>query len=104
MAAVDRDDGIVATKKVSDEAAKALILARNNLKNQKGETMTQKDLANKANVDIKVVKDLERVDADRPLDDKIIKRVEKAANVKLSGKNIGDPVFGPKKEKEPKSA
>ena len=94
---VDRADGPVATKKVPEEVAKALMQARNQLKNQKGTTMTQKDLASKANVDVKVVADLERTGADFPAMDAVLK-LQKAANVRLTGSNIGEPMLGPKKK------
>ncbi|KAF2215595.1 hypothetical protein CERZMDRAFT_34697 [Cercospora zeae-maydis SCOH1-5] len=94
---VDRADGPVATKKVPDEVAKALQQARTQLKNQKGSTMTQKDLASKANVDVAVVAALERVGADFPAMDAVLK-IQKAANVRLTGANIGQPMLGPKKK------
>lgn len=94
---VDRADGPVATKKVPEDVAKALAQARNNLKNQKGGTMTQKDLASKANVDVKYVTALERTGADFPPMDAILK-LQKAANVRLTGNNIGEPMLGPKKK------
>ena len=94
---VDREDGPVATKKVPEEVAKALSQARNQLKNQKGGTMTQKDLANKANVDVKIVADLERTGADFPAMDAVLK-LQKAANVRLTGSDIGAPMLGPKKK------
>ena len=87
----------MATKKVPEEVAKALSGARNQLKNQKGQTMTQKDLASKANVDVKYVADLERTGADFPAMDVILK-LQKAANVRLTGSNIGEPMLGPKKK------
>lgn len=59
--------------------------------------MTQKDLANKANVDVKMVADLERTGADFPAMD-VVQKLEKAANVKLTGANIGEPKLGPKKK------
>lgn len=94
---VDRSDGPVATKKVPEEVAKALAGARNGLKNQKGTTMTQKDLASKANVDVKHVADLERTGADFPPMDTVLK-LQKAANVRLTGTDIGGPMLGPKKK------
>jgi len=94
---VDRADGPVATKKVPEEVAKALSTARNGMKNQKGQTMTQKDLANKANVDVKYVADLERVGADFPAMD-VIQKLQKAANIRLTGSNIGEPMLGAKKK------
>lgn len=97
MTKVDREDGPVATKKVPENVAKALSQARNNLKNQKGATMTQKDLASKANVDVKYVTALERTGADFPPMDSILK-LQKAANVRLTGSNIGEPMLGPKKK------
>ena len=59
--------------------------------------MTQKDLANKANVDVKMVADLERTGADYPAMDVILK-LQKAANVRLTGSNVGEPMLGPKKK------
>ena len=94
---VDRADGPVATKKVSDEVAAALRTARNGLKNQQGKTMTQKDLANKANVDVKYVADLERAGAEYPAQD-VVGKLQKAANVRLTGSNVGEPFLGPKKK------
>ncbi|KAK5112712.1 hypothetical protein LTR62_003810 [Meristemomyces frigidus] len=94
---VDRSDDIVKTKKVPDEVSKALMQARNNMKNAKGNTMTQKELATKANVDPKVISDLERTGADFPAMD-AMQKVQKAANVRLTGKDIGGPLLGPKKK------
>jgi len=71
--------------------------ARNGLKNQKGTTMTQKDLAAKANVDVAAVAALERTGADFPAMDVVLK-LQKAANVRLTGNNIGEPMLGPKKK------
>ena len=83
-----------------EEVAKALAQARNGLKNQKGSTMTQKDLAAKAAVDVKYVADLERTGAEFPSMDVVIK-LQKAANVRLTGdrENIGKPMLGPKPKK-----
>ncbi|KAK3709087.1 multiprotein-bridging factor 1 [Vermiconidia calcicola] len=94
---VDREDGPVATKKVPEQVAKALAGARNGLKNQKGNTMTQKDLAAKAAVDVKYVADLERTGAEFPSMD-VIMKLQKAANVRLTGANIGEPMLGGKKK------
>ncbi|KAI4743038.1 multi protein-bridging factor 1, partial [Aureobasidium sp. EXF-8845] len=94
---VDRSEDIVATKKVPDEVAKALQQARQLLKNPKGATMTQKDLASKASVDVAYVAALERPGADYPGMD-FVQKIQKAANVRLTGSNIGAPMFGPKKK------
>lgn len=59
--------------------------------------MTQKDLSSKANVDVAVVAALERVGADFPPMDAVLK-IQKAANVRLTGTNIGQPMLGPKKK------
>ena len=59
--------------------------------------MTQKDLASKANVDVKYVADLERTGADFPPMDTLLK-LQKAANVRLTGANLGEPMLGPKKK------
>lgn len=96
MTKVDRSEDIVATKKVPENVAKALQTARAGLKNQKGTTMTQKDLASKASVDAAFVAALERPGADWPSMD-FVNKIQKAANVKLTGQNIGAPMFGPKK-------
>ncbi|KAF2224124.1 multi protein bridging factor 1-domain-containing protein [Elsinoe ampelina] len=93
---VDRSEDIVATKKVPDEVAKALQQARQGLKNQKGTTMTQKDLASKASVDVAFVAALERPGADWPAMD-FVQKIQKAANVRLTGAKIGEPMFGKKK-------
>ena len=71
--------------------------ARNGLKNQKGNTMTQKDLAVKANVDVQSVAALERTGAEFPSMDVVLK-LQKAANVRLTGADIGGPLLGPKKK------
>lgn len=81
--------------------SKALSQARNGLKNQKGQTMTQKDLANKANVDVKYVADLERTGADFPAMD-VVQKLQKAANVRLTGNSIGEPMLGKKKADDKK--
>lgn len=93
---VDRSEDIVATKKVPENVAKALQTARASLKNQKGNTMTQKDLASKASVDVAYVAALERAGADFPNMD-FVQKIQKAANVRLTGQNIGSPMFGSKK-------
>lgn len=77
--------------------SKALAQARTQLKNQKGKTMTQKDLAAKANVDVAAVAALERTGADFPSMDVVLK-LQKAANVRLTGTDIGGPMLGPKKK------
>ncbi|THW56508.1 carboxypeptidase S [Aureobasidium pullulans] len=94
---VDRSEDIVATKKVPDDVAKALQQARQQLKNPKGATMTQKDLASKASVDVAYVAALERPGADWPGMD-FVQKIQKAANVRLTGANVGAPMFGPKKK------
>ncbi|KAJ9619907.1 multiprotein-bridging factor 1 [Taxawa tesnikishii (nom. ined.)] len=79
---VDRSEDIVATKKVPDEVAKAL---------------QQAHLASKASVDVAYVAALERAGADWPSMD-FVQKIQKAANVRLTGNNIGAPMFGPKKK------
>ena len=86
----------MATKKVPEEVSKALAQARNKLKNQKGATMTQKDLASKASVDVAYVAALERPGADWPAMD-FVQKIQKAANVRLTGAKVGEPMFGKKK-------
>jgi putative transcription factor len=88
----------VATKKVPEEVAKALADARKKMPSQKPPAqVTQKELAVKANVDVKWVANLERAGADFP-DMPVVLKLQKAANVRLTGSNIGQPLFGgPKK-------
>ena len=88
---VDRSEDIVATKKVPENVAKALQQARAGLTNQKGTTMTQKDLASKASVDVAYVAARERPAMD------FVQKIQKAANVRLTGAKVGEPMFGKKK-------
>lgn len=94
---VDRADGPMATKKVPEEAAKALAETRRGMKNQKGTTMTQDELAYKAGVGAKYVKELEKTGTEFP-SAIIMTKVQRAANVRLMGSDIGGPFFGPKKK------
>lgn len=87
----------MATKKVPEEVARALQTARTKLTNQKGNTMTQKELAAKASVDQKYVAALERKDSEFPPMN-IVNFIQKAANVRLTGSHIGEPMLGPKKK------
>ena len=79
-----------------ENVAKALQQARGSMTNQKGTTMTQKDLASKASVDVAYVAALERPGADWPAMD-FVQKIQKAANVRLTGNKVGEPVFGKKK-------
>lgn len=58
--------------------------------------MTQKELATKANVDVQSVASLEKAGSDFPSMDHINK-LQKAANVRLTGSDIGGSFFGKKK-------
>lgn len=58
--------------------------------------MTQKDLASKASVDVAYVAALERPGADWP-NMEFVQKIQKAANVRLTGSKVGEPVFGKKK-------
>lgn len=93
---VDRSDDIVKPKTVGTEVGDAIKTARANLKNDKGQTMTQKDLATKINQTPTVVADYERGTA-QP-NEKILSDMERVLKVILRGKNIGEPkTYGKKK-------
>ncbi|KAH3673251.1 hypothetical protein WICPIJ_009870 [Wickerhamomyces pijperi] len=86
---IDRTDDVVAVKKVEASVGKAIAKARLD----KG--MTQKDLATKVNEKPNVINDYEGGRA-QP-NQQLLGKIEKALGVKLRGKNIGEPLFGPKK-------
>lgn len=86
---IDRTDDVVAVKKVEASVGKAIAKARL----EKG--MTQKDLATKVNEKPNVVNDYESGRA-QP-NQQLLGKLERALGVKLRGKNIGEPLFGPKK-------
>ena len=93
---VDRSEDIVKPKTVGSQVADAIKKARAETKNDKGNTMTQKDLATKINQTPTVVADFERGTA--APNEKILSDMERVLKVYLRGKNIGQPkTFGKKK-------
>ncbi|KAF2399421.1 multi protein-bridging factor 1, partial [Trichodelitschia bisporula] len=93
---VDRADDIVKPKTIGVQVGDAIKKARSEAKNDKGQPMTQRDLATKINQTPTIVADFERGSA--PPNEKVLIDMEKVLRVHLRGKNIGEPkTYGKKK-------
>ncbi|CCD27277.1 multiprotein-bridging factor 1 NDAI_0K00860 [Naumovozyma dairenensis CBS 421] len=87
---VDRETDIVKPKKLDPIVGKTIARIRTE------KNLSQKDLATKINEKPTVINDYESARASP--NQQVLGKLERALGVKLRGKDIGQPLFGPKKK------
>lgn len=90
---VDRSDEIIKPVTVGQDLGK-IIAARRQAMDPK---MTQSDLSKKILEPARVVADFEKGTA--KIDQNVLRKMERALGIKLTGSNIGGPLFPPKTPK-----
>jgi len=98
MTKVDRSDEIIKPVTVGADLGK-IIAARRQAMEPK---LTQADLSKKILEPARVVADFEKGTA--KIDQNVLRKMERALGIKLTGSNIGGPLFAPKTPKvDPKA-
>ncbi|KAK4981367.1 hypothetical protein LTR66_010050 [Elasticomyces elasticus] len=96
---VANSDDIVKPPSDDKELAQNIQTYRKQQKGAKGETMTQKELATKANLPLAEVSRMESTGktTDPKIQEDYVRKLEKALNVHLRGALVGQPKIGKKK-------
>ena len=92
LAKIDRDDGPVAPKEVGREVGAAVAKRRNEMVPK----LTQKELATKVHSDSTTIARIELGKA--PPNQELLRNISRVLGIKLTGTEIGAPLFAPKKK------